>query len=264
MANTEMKNYEKLASHIFMKKNFEYIKPVLDNSIPAERKHLNQTGKFRSNQKKPLNISDYYHVMVFKKASAIISEIERLEESLVYMQKFPNPRTYEKRGVHQFSWLEYHYSYFVITYHSLFDTGLILTNTVFQLGIPEKDCKSTIVIGNEWVKGTTAKTTLIALEKLISNYGKTRNLFLHRGAIPDVKSVTNSDLLDLLKVISTVNQHSKPIAPVDLVDNVFKNESKKIIIKLNSDVINAQRSIAKLFDALLPIYKSKAEEYKNL
>ena len=242
-----------------MGKNFEYIKPVLDKLTPGMMKRVQETGEIRNKGKVILENSEYYHVTVFQKSAALISEIERLENSLIYIGKFPSPRTYEKKGIHQFSWLEYHYSYFVVTYHSLFDTALILTNAVFQLGIRDKDCKPFIIKSNEWVKNTPVKTALNALEKNISNYGTIRHLFVHRGELPDVKDTTESDMLDVLKVYSTTHQHSEPIVPPYVLDLAFKHESKKIVVKLESDVIQAQKSVSRLFDTLLPIYSKKAK-----
>lgn len=241
-----------------MERNSWYIKPVIVKLSPKLLKRVQETGEIRNKGPTVLESSEYYHVTVFQKASALISAVERLENSLTYIHKFPSPRTYEKKGIHQFSWLEYHYSYFVVTYDSLFDIALILTNTVFQLGISEKDCKPRIIEDNAWVKQTSVKASLVALEKIASIYGKKRNLFVHRGDIPDVKSITESDMLDLLKVYSTVHQHSEPIVPLDLIDNVFKYEGKKIIAELDDDVIKAWKAVARLFDSLLPIYKNMA------
>lgn len=252
-----MKNHEKLSDHPFNKKNIEYVKPVFNKLTPKMVKYVQKTGKIRNKGRVFLGDLEYYHVTIFQKASAIIGAVERLENSLLYIQKFPSPRTYEKKGVHQFSWLEYHYSYFVVTYHSLFDTALILTNTVFQLGFSEKDCKPSRIISNRLVKSTSAKSALTALEKVTSKYENIRNLFVHRGEMPDVKSITNSDMLDLLKMYNTVHRHSDPIVPLDILDNVFKYESQKIITKLDGDMVKAQEAISRLFDALLPIYRNK-------
>ena len=69
-------------------------------------------------------------------------------------------------------------------------------------------------------------------------------------------------MLELLKASSTVHLHSEPIVPLELIDNVFKYESKKIIAELDDDVIKAQKAVARLFDSLLPIYKKKARLLK--
>jgi len=261
-----MKNHEHLAAHPFMELNSWHIKPVIIKLSPLLMKRVQETGDIRNKGPTVLESSEYYHVTVFQKASALICAVERLENSLTYIHKFPSPRTYEKKGIHQFSWLEYHYSYFVVTYDSLFDIALILTNTVFQLGISEKHCKPSIIEDNAWVKQTSVKASLIELGKIASIYGKKRNLFVHRGDIPDVKSIvksiTDSDMLELLKASSTVHLHSEPIVPLELIDNVFKYESKKIIAELDDDVIKAQKAVARLFDSLLPIYKKKARLLK--
>jgi len=258
-----MNIHEQLAAHPLLDCNFGYIQPVILKLSPKILKRVEETGKIRNDGIEEIEASEYYHVSVFQKAAALISAVERLEHSLIFIQKLPYPRRYEKKGVHQFSWLEYHYSYFVITYDSLLDIALILTNTIFQLGNNERECKLSVVRDNEWVKRTPVKATIDTLEKLTSSYGKTRNLFLHRGESPSVKSVTESEMLDLLQVTFTVHQHSKPIVPLELVDRVFKWESKKVVDELNNDLIEAHDAIILFFDSLLPVYKNRAQMLKS-
>jgi hypothetical protein len=254
-----MKNHEQLAAHPFMEKNFSWIKPIIDKFVPIMMKRIRETGEIRNKGKTVLEISENYHIAIFQRASTLINTVERLKISLLYIEKFPSPRTYKKKGISQFSWLEYHYSYFVVTYHSLFDIALILTNTVFQLGILEKDCKPSIIKDNLWVKQTNVRATLVALDKITSTYGEKRNLFIHRGEMPDVKTITESDFIDLLNLFSTVDQHSKPIVPIDLIDNGYMYVSEKIIIELKKDVEKAQKAVSRFFDSLLPIYNEKAQ-----
>jgi len=257
-----MINYEYLSSHPLMKQNFGYIKPVLDKLSPKLSKYAHETGKIHLNENSTsLDFAESYHVAVFQKASAFITALERLEHSLKYIHKFPSPRTYEKQGITQYSWLEYHYSYFVVTYQSLSDIGLILTNTVFDLGIPEKDCTPQNIKNNAFIKDTPVKPSLKALEKAISSYKSKRHLFVHRGELPDIRSVTESDILDMLKVFSMVHQHSEPIVPLDLIDDLYRKESIRITSALNEDITKARKAITHLFDSLLPTYTKKSQAY---
>lgn len=257
-----MKNHEHLTTHPLVEQSFQHITPVLEKLSPELAKRAQGKGRIRNKAITVLENSDHYHVMVFQKASALISAIERLENSVTYIDRFPSPRAFEKKGIQQFSWLEYHYSYFVVTYDSLLDIALILTNSVFQLGISEKDCKPQMIKGNAWVKNTSVKPALDALGQVTLGYREIRNLFVHRGDILDISSVTESDILELLKVHSTVYRHSEPLVPTDIIDSIYKYESKKIISKIGDDVLKARKAVTKLFDCLLPIYKKKSHSLK--
>ena len=242
-----------------MRKNFEFIKPIIEKTSPDILKRFQETGEIRNKGNLSLDKLDLYNLAVFDKAAAIIGEIERLENASVFIQNFRNPRAFEKLGIHHVSWLEYHYSYFIVTYHSLFDISLILTNAVFQLGIPEKDCKASIINDNEWVKRTPVKTALDGIRKIVSNYGQTRNLFVHRGILPDIRSITDSDMIDIINLYCTINQHSAPIMPLEMIDKVFSFECKKISIRLEGDIVIAQEAVYRLYDSLLPIYIKRAK-----
>jgi hypothetical protein len=255
-----MDNHEKLSGHPFMGRNFDYVQPVINRAMPKLLRHFEETDEFGYDAAEELGPGEYYHVAVFSKAAAIIGAVERLENSLHYIHTFPRPRAYERKGIHQYAWLQYHYSYFVVTYHGLLDMALILTNSVFQLGIQEKDCRPDIIKSNAWIRNTPVETAIRALEKATSAYGNQRNLFVHRGEMPDVKSIAESDVLDMLELFSTANQQTEPPVPHELLDNAFKNESNRIIAKLSSDVIRARKAIEQLFDTLLPIYERRGRK----
>jgi hypothetical protein len=251
-----MKNHELLSSHSLMKYNSTFITPIIEKISPELIKEVEETGKPPRKRTTTLGFSEIYHLLVFQKATAIIDCMERLENSLIFIEELPKPRTYEKKGIHHFSWLDYHYSYFVVIFVSLYDTALILTNIIFRLGIPEHECKPNIIQENEWVKLTSVRKTLINLGRITSKFKGTRNFFVHRGEIPDISNVTGSEMLEFLKVYNNVRHEMRPIYSDEQFDQLIKAESKKIIIELGNDLVNAQKELSVLFNNLLPIYKA--------
>lgn len=255
-----MKKQDKLSNHPFMTFNTEYIIPIIEKTVPKTLEQIQETGEIRNKNNEYLENSDYYHYLVFQKASAIISGVERIENSLIFIRNFPNPRSYERKGIHQYMWIEYHFSFFVLNINSLLDMALILTNTVYQLDIKEKDCNLRHILRDSQVKNTCIEIALRELNIIVSKYKETRNLFVHRGEIPILRSITESEMLDLLKVYSTVLRNSKPIVSVETIDSVYKNESQKLAEKLNIDVKKLIVAIIYLFDTLLPKYKIQTKK----
>lgn len=127
------KMHKDLASHPLMKRVFENVKPTFDRS--AERlKKAALKGKIRAESEEAITESQSYQFDVFKRANAVLDCVYQLEDIRKFIKRFPSPRTYEKEGISQYRWIEYHYSFFVVTLVSMRDTSLILVNAVFRLG----------------------------------------------------------------------------------------------------------------------------------
>jgi hypothetical protein len=251
-------NKKKLASHPFAKKVMDKVSPLLAASI-RKLQDVAQQGKVKSKEKNELWEYEWYGYEVCTHLSAITSGSARLEQSQNFIHTFPRPRSYEKEGIHQSIWIEYHYSYYVITLVSLFDIALILTNSVFRLGNREQDCKAELIMMNRWVRQTSVKRALSDLNELIKPHRKTRNLHVHRGEVPDIASVMKSDELDWLNLCSILIQmQDEPNIDRRIIDNAYKGRMKELCEKLQAERDKIHDTIWRLFDGLLPIYDEKS------
>ena len=254
---------KELVSHPLAKK-------VLDNHSPLifKREDVIKRGKVRSDEKNELRECEWYHYDVFMNLLAIISGVGRLEKSQIFIRTFPLPRSYEKKGINQHTWIEYHYSHYVITLVSLFDIALRLTNSVFSIGNRERDCKPDLIMKNFWVKQTPVEQALADFDKLIKPHKDGRNLYVHRGKVLDIASVMKSDYLDRLKDLSSIQMlgFSEPFIGRENIDSEYKGHVKKICEKLQEERGNINDVIWRLFDTILPIYdeKSTALDEKRL
>lgn len=251
-----------LPSHPLLTEIFNNNKPYLDYATAELLKRVEETGEIRNPKNVSLDDKQYFHISVFHKVSAIISGVDRLDYAKKYIERFPSPRTYERKGITQYMWIEYHYSFFVITVDSLFDMALILINEIFQLGNSERNCTPNIIKKNSWIKKSAIASSLGKLEKVTSSYRPIRNLYVHRGEVPDILSITESDTLDLLKLYSSVRLHSDPIIDVSILDSVFNYESKKICSELENEIEKVCEIIWDLFTNLLPKYKSVSKSFE--
>lgn len=238
------------------------VEKVMDNLIPLllKREDVIKRGKMRSEEKNEIQEDEWYHYNVFTQLVSITSGIERLEKSQNFIHAFPRPRSYEKKSINQHTWIEYHYSYFVITIVSLFDIALILTNSIFRLGNRERDCKPESIKMNSWVKQTPVKQALENLEQLIKPHKDGRNLYVHRGKTLDIASVIKSDDLDLLKHLSFIQMRGflVPFVDREIIDLAYKGHVQKICKKLQEERDKVHDITWRLFDTLLPIYDEKS------
>lgn len=255
-----MKYSDSLYEHLILVTNFEFTKPLIKQIDLLWKKQINETGLFRI-PGKPVNTwSNDFHVQLFQKATDLIGAIQCLEQSLVFIQKLPYPKTFDKVGISQFSWIRYHYSYFVITYKSLIDIALIFTNTLLEIGIEENKCNFDRITNNKKVKNTDIENTLIELKKKANNYGLIRNQLVHRGLLPDLRCINDSENLDFLWAIGSLGERAKDIIPPKVIRQEYKKEIKGIVKVLEEDISIAHSLVNQLFDCSLPYYANSYEK----
>lgn len=245
-------------SHPFIKKITENLQPLLDSSADKLTK-LAKEGKLRNKEKAELSEHEWYDYAVFSHASSLLSGMERLQQTENFISNFPRPRSYEKKGINQYTWIEYHYSYYLATLVSLFDISLILTNFVFRLGNRERDCKYDLIKNNSWVRQTSVQKTLAELNQVIKPHRDGRNLHLHRGQMPDIATTMNLEELDMLKLFSLVQMH-EPIVDQEIIDWAYKGATKEIIERLQAERYNVHKVIWQFFDDLSPTYEKESSE----
>ena len=247
-----------LASHPLIEQVFTNLRPVLDAFGDQLKDVAEQSGKIRIKDEQALPEYQYYDVMVFRKAFSLVDCIYQVEDTKWFIGRFPSPRRYEKEGITQHRWIEYHYSHYVVTLVSLGNLSLILVNVVFRLGIPEKLCTGELIKQNEWVSASSVNKSLSSLEKITKRHSPLRNLYVHRGKTPELHQVFESNLLDYLKLYSFLNQAGHPVVDRKLLDLVYKGEISKILERLDAEITQTKQAVRELLDSLFPIYERHA------
>jgi hypothetical protein len=109
-----------------------------------------------------------------------------------------------------------------------------------------------------WVAKAPVKQTLKDLDNLLKSHREGRNLYVHRGSLPDIATVMGDDELDLLKAMSFVQGVSQPFIDRKIMDLGYREHVQKICKALQKERNKIDDVIWKLFDSLLPIYDKKA------
>jgi hypothetical protein len=162
-----MSEEKSLESHSLIQNLMTNLRPVIEAAGKELVKLAEKTGEVRKKSVTPLPEPYFYHYEVFYYATSLLNAISRLKDIQTYLIRFPQPRTYEKHGITQDKWIEHHYANYVVTVVNLYDIALILTNVVFRLGIPPRQCRDNVVKENEWVKKTQVKPALDHLNRHI-------------------------------------------------------------------------------------------------
>lgn len=61
----------------------------------------------------------------------------------------------------------------------MYDRSLRLINILYNLGLPERDCKNSTIVKNTHVKGSNIEISLKALDKFTNNFRQFRNSVAH-------------------------------------------------------------------------------------
>ena len=258
-----MRKPKELAAHALMKAVLDRIRPLLDEVIP-KLKNAAKNGEIHGPYRDPVQMTEEqtYHQSVFSKASAVLDCLYQTHDILKFIRRFPSPRTYEKEGISQYRWLEYHYSFYVITLVSLYDTALILVNAIFRLGNPDKICRHRLIVENEWVRNSGVDTTLSRLDSLVRPHRTKRNLYIHRRTAPELGRAFSSEYLDDLKLISLANLFGAQRADRDSIGLVFTAETKEVIRQLDEEILQVEDALRILFDSLLPVHRAHTDVLK--
>jgi hypothetical protein len=240
-----------LYEHFFWKSLMDNLRPIILQAGEKLIREVETTGEF-PRKKDPEQLLKPYHYnnQLFYHSSNLINSIDRLKDIQTYINKFPG-HTFEKNRITQDKWILYHYSNYVLTTNSLYDIALILTNYVFRLGIPEKNCTNDVVKNNLWVDKAPVKRALERLEAQIQTYRNPRNLHLHRGQLPELEQLNMLDIMSLAQLES-----EKPLFPQRDLNRLYALATKEICKNLEDERLKITEAIWFLFDAFLPIYET--------
>ena len=244
-----MSEKNSLESHKLVRRLITNLEPVIRESADHLAQLAKDSGKLRNEGGRTLPEPYPYHHEVFRYAQRLLNGVRTMKDVHTYLLRFPQPATYTKQGIGPDRWIEYHYSTYVVTVCSLYDIALILTNVVFRLGIPVRQCKDDIITGNRWVERTRVKSALDSLNGHVKPYREPRNLYAHRGEVPDLEH------LDLLKLLTLVQPHAPALVDPGEIPYLYDRDSGALRNKIQAECASFEKAISDLFDALLPIYE---------
>jgi Cthe_2314-like HEPN len=191
-----------------------------------------------------------YQVRVSREIGQIKQVVHNLKISLYLLRRYPQGEFEHTNTLPHQDWLYYHYAAFITGFVTAYDISLLLTNSIFQLGIPEERCHNEVIRENSHVKITPVYGSLRGLEKIVNRYRLPRHKFIHRGIRPDLEEVFSYAVQPLLSPEKQMDSIT-PTFPRRLVDQVAK--------RLNRDVADLEKALCRFLDVLYPIYESRVK-----
>jgi len=270
--------YYRLIAHPFvisvMRNTDSALKPLQKEfvkSLQEETKAKTPTKRSKKGESPSNNLTltreQAYHNQVFEYTGNLTHAVERLEEIPFFLARFPNTKTFQKQGITLHKWIQYHYSNFLIAGVSVYDTTLLLTNSVFMLGLRPQACSDRTVTDNQNVRLTPVRDTIKKLDRVTKSYREPRNLYVHRNRLPTL------DFLDRLESYRFIEEGFEDLglaeSPDDQIihpvirDELYKLERRKLIKTVRSETDIIADSIKEVFGELNPIYSAYSTSFRG-
>ena len=257
----DLSDDDPIATHPLLKMLFDSVAPTLQESLRSpSMEHFKWPKKL------------VYHREVFERTTDLTKIIDALIESENFMEAVPSPRFFRKFGISQNRWIEYHYTAWLIRFVSASDTALVLTNSVFDIGLRERDCNLSVITNQKYVQGCPVKAALKELEAVVSPFRTDRNLPAHKGRWPDPSRVSGSTNYKALAWIASTytidimvkskqNRSARSFVTSRFLQTAIQREITHLLLSLRMPREELSAAIIKLLDSLLPVYQEKASSH---
>jgi hypothetical protein len=189
----------------------------------------------------------------------IVNIILKLEEILDMLNRNIYSKKSDDRGELIERWTLYNYEFHILTYESILDVCLLLTNEVFALGIPYRNCSLDNICKNRLIRGTDVKQALYEINRISDTHRKERDFLLHRGQ--GIKSHPGMSfhvsLIDEDYIAALAEKTGGSVQNTKKLVRAFasKLDRRLLIPTIQKESADIEIKVGQLFDALLPYYR---------
>ena len=198
---------------------------------------------------------EQYNIDVLLSANNIIECLDQIHYTIEMLSGFKT-----KRGslMNRHDYIVFILENFYLRITSIFDRTLRFLNIVFEIGLPEKECKESTIIQNDKIKYTPMYVELKKLNALIHQYRFPRNKIAHSEAYNEKRL---EDIQQFYIVIESGSDKSlerykyfyKRIADEYVVEK--RNELNKITEEIEKLLVN-------FFNGITPYVKINGLKYE--
>jgi len=229
----------------FMRRLATMAAAMLGELMPASSPRLGRFVRPPTEQEKYLRSS-------LLSACEVAVACNQLYYALAYLSGYRTRHTLQDELITRADYIAYHLENLYLRLGMITDRSLKLTNTVFRLGVPPRECSFRVVADNEHVRHTSVRARLNALNRAVEPYRDVRNSIAHhdRYSDPGLAEIETYFVLEKAKEPGPVVVRSRQF---------FKWEADRYVESKRSELLPVTRAlveaIARLFDTLLPVFE---------
>lgn len=247
-------------------KNIQPINQSINNQFKRYLKKKKQSKKYLKWNPQLTN-EQTYHNEVFYYMNNTIEAFDKLRQIPYFIKRFRNSPTYKKEGITLHKWVHYHYSNYIVTVVSLYDTILLLINAVFLIGLKPRDCTHSTIIDNRRIAGLDVKGAVNELNKIVKPYREPRNRFIHRFQFANLELLDNLEtrqlIVDTEKAFGLFqeNEDEDILMNPFIIKILYGKERTKIVKELREQTKVIAKSLKKVFDSLTYNYELYSNQF---
>lgn len=194
-----------------------------------------------------------YGIETLLSSSSIVNCIDQLYFSIKMLSGYRSNIT--KKDMNRYDYIVFGVENYYLRLTSVFDRCLILANVIYQLGLPDRQCRNDTIIKNSHIMRTSVATRLKELDKF------TQPFRFHRNTIAHTTSYTDKELNQLGSYYYIVEHDNS----LKIYDHQYKTLADKYIadkkIDFDENILKLVNLVDEYFFSLLNIFEKKLKSY---
>jgi len=189
-------------------------------------------------------------------AGEVSTACDQLHYTLAYLSGYHSRKTSDGELITRADYIAYQIENLYLRLGMIPDRSLRLTNEVFQLGLPARECGTRTVTDNQHLRGTPVRARLRAIDKIVKPHREARNTIAHLARY-------NDPALSKVEAFFILQKSEGP--PDELVlertRHLYKHKTDAYVEAkreefgpIVSDIIT---EVAHLFETFLPPFRRK-------
>ena len=138
-----------------------------------------------SNSTRSLKPNEAYLRFIVIKQGQLLSVCDQMRYATEFLSGYRASLHLPKAGITRLDYIIYHIENHFVRVAMVNDRALQLVNLVFRLGIPERECRFSVVALNDHVRNSSIFKVLSKLHKETKEYRAQRNAVVHRETYSD-------------------------------------------------------------------------------
>jgi len=233
----------------FMRTLSEMTASLLRETVDASRPRL---GHFT----RPFTDQEEYLSSCLVSAGEVSVACDQLHYALAYLSGYRARNTSDGELITRADYIAYQMENLYLRLGMIPDRSLHLTNKVFRLGLPARQCTPLTVTDNEHVRHTAVRARLRAIDKIVQPYRQTRNKIAHFQRFND------SDLSDIEGFFILKKSEGSSEDPViERYHHFYKREADSYVDSRRSEFVpivsNLINAVASFYETLLTPFKKE-------
>jgi hypothetical protein len=203
---------------------------------------------------RPLRADEEYVRRAYISARELLTVCHQMVFAVEFLSGFRKRKMVSGGLVTRLDHLIYHLENHFIRVGMIMDRALQLVNVVFRLGIPERECRFTVVALNEHVSHTQVTHCLQELEHILEPYKGHRHIIIHRRRYTD-KGIEKIEPFYILESVGLDEEKTDIITELyPLVKSLTDKEVRSRKAELSKCNQTVFKEVSKLFTELLPVF----------